>query len=141
MRGRTLASDHVKPKLTIKLDTPPPSDETWWIRLTGLYNGGTYTDRFAAESGEAAVTDPEPGSYLVTVLSTKGYACVREVDVVEFTKSWSFRPSGCSLGLDRFAHLVQEQDKKNQKTGPWYKDIREAQEELQRSLQEATAKK
>jgi hypothetical protein len=40
-------SDHVKPKLVIKLDTPAPADETWWIRLVGLYNGKTYTDRFA----------------------------------------------------------------------------------------------
>lgn len=109
LSGRRMISDHVKAKLAVKLENPAPADETWWIRLAGLYSGKTYTDRFAPGKGEAAITDPDPGSYLVTIFSTKGYACVREVDFVETTNAWTFYPASCSFEFDRCAHLVQDE--------------------------------
>ncbi len=81
---------YLKPKLAIHLDTPASADETWWIRFVGLYNGNDYTDCFAPGTNEAAITEPDPGSYLVTVASSKGYVCVREVDFVEHTQTWTF---------------------------------------------------
>jgi hypothetical protein len=136
-----MISDHVKPRLAVKLDTAAPAEETWWIRLVGLYNGKTYTDRFAQGKSEATITDPDPGSYLVTVSSTKGYACVREVDLVESTNAWTFHPASCSFEFDRFAHLVQEEDKRNQKQGGWYDEMRADRDTLRRAIDEALRKK
>ena len=141
LSGRHMISDHVKPKLTVKLDTSAPVGETWWIRLVGLYNGKTYTDRFAQGESEAAISDPDPGSYLVTVSSTKGYACVRQVDFVESTNAWTFHPDNCSFDFDRFAHLVQEEDKLNQKQGGWYEEMRTERDKLRRAIDEALMKK
>lgn len=141
LSGRRMISDHVKAKLAVKLDTPAPANEIWWIRLAGLYNGKTYTDRFAAGKGEAAITDPEPGSYLVTIASTKGYSCVREVDFVESTTVWTFHPASCSFEFDRFAHLVQDEDKRNQKQGGWYSQMRADRDELRRAIDETLKKK
>ena len=136
LNGRQMISDHVKPKLKVKLDTPAPADETWWTRLSGLYNGKTYVDRFAPATGEAAITDPDPGSYLVAVSSTKGYSCVREVDFVEATKIWTFHPAGCSFDFDRHAHLVQDEDKRSRKQGGWYAEMRAERNAVQRAIQE-----
>jgi hypothetical protein len=141
LSGRHMISDHVKAKLAVKLDTPAPADETWWIRLAGLYNGKTYTDRFVPGKGEAAITDPDPGSYLVTVSSTKGYACVREVDFVESTNAWTFHPASCSFEFDRFAHLVQDEDKRDQKQSGWYDEMRADRDTLHRAIDEALRKK
>jgi hypothetical protein len=136
-----MISDHVKPKLAVKLDTAASAEETWWIRLVGLYNGQTYTDRFAQGKREATVTDPDPGSYLVTVSSTKGYACVREVDLAESTNTWTFHPASCSFEFDRFAHLVQEEDKRNQKQGGWNDEMRADRDTLSRAIDEALNRK
>jgi hypothetical protein len=141
LRGRLLISDHVKTKLVIKLETRRLANEIWWIRMVGMYNSEAYTSRFAPANGEAMVTDPEPGSYLVTVLSTNGYTCTHEVDFAEFTRSWTFHPSGCSFELDQFAHLVREDDKRNMKQGSWYEERREDSEKLLRGLNEAVTKK
>ena len=65
LSGRHMISDHVKAKLVVKLETPPPADETWWIRLAGLYNGKAYIDRFAPGKGEAALTDPDPAAVIL----------------------------------------------------------------------------
>lgn len=93
LSGRRMISDHIKPKLAIKLDDLAPADETWWIHLVGLYNGKAYTDCFVPGEGEAAITDPDPGSYIVRISSTKGYSCIRAVDFVESTSAWTFHPA------------------------------------------------
>ena len=141
LSGRRVISDHIKAKLAVKLDSPVPADETWWIRLAALYNGQVYTDRFVPGKREAAITDPDPGSYLVTVSSTKGYSCVREVDFVESTNFWTFHPASCSFEFDRFAHLVQDEDKRSQKQGGWYSEMRADRDALRRAINEALKKK
>jgi hypothetical protein len=92
--------------------------------MVGQFNGKVYTDRFEPQKSEATIIDPDPGSYLVTVSSPKGDACVREVDFVEFTRAWIFHPATCSFEFDRFAHLVQPEDRRNQKHGGWYDEVR-----------------
>lgn len=141
LSGRRMISDHIKSKLTIKLENPVPPDETWWVRLAGLYNSKTYTDRFTQGKNEVLITDPDPGSYLVTVSSTKGAVCVREVDFVEATKEWTFRSDNCTFQFDRFAHLVREEDKRNQKRGGWYDEMQADRDALRRALDEAVKKK
>ena len=141
LSGRRMISDHVKAKLAVKLEAPAPPDETWWIRLAGLYNGKTYTDRFAPGKGEAAINDPDPGSYLVTISSAKGYSCVREVDFVEATNAWTFHPASCSFEFDRFAHLVQDEDKRNQKQDGWYDEMRADRDDVRRAIDEALKRK
>jgi hypothetical protein len=141
LSGRRMISDHIKSKLTIKLEKPAPPDETWWVRLVGLYNSKTYTDRFTQGKNEAVITDPDPGSYLVTVSSTKGTVCVQEVDFVDATRAWTFHSGSCTFDFDRFAHLVQEEDKRNQKRGGWYDEMQADRDALRRALDEAVKKK
>ena len=141
LSGRLLVSDDRKPKLLIKLKTAPVSGPTWWIRFVGLYNGESYTDRFSQSTGEATIVDPEPGSYTVTVSSTNGYSCMREVDFVEFTEAWTFSPTNCSFELDPFAHIVREEDKRDQKRSGWYSDMLAARGQFQRALSEELPKK
>ncbi len=107
-RDRRMISDPVKPQLTIKLDPLPQPNDTWWIRLIGLYRSEIQADRFAPGTGVASISEPEPGRYLVTVLSAKGYVCVRRVDVLEFTKSWIFHSGDCSFEFDRHARLAPD---------------------------------
>jgi hypothetical protein len=141
LSGRRMISDHIKSKLAVKLDAPASADETWWIRLAGVYNGKTYTDRFAPDKGEALITDPEPGSYVVTIASTKGYSCMREIDFVESTNAWTFHAFNCSFDLDRFAHLVRDEDKRNHKQAGWYDEMRADREALRHAIDEALQKK
>jgi hypothetical protein len=138
--GRVLVSDHVKPKLSIRLVDPPPANETWWVRLAGLYSERIYIDRFEPFSGEATLFDPEPGKYTVVVLSSNGYACTREVEFIEFTRKWVFHPAACSFDFDRFAHLVERDDSHHLRPSRWSEDMRREKEELFRQLKVAADK-
>jgi hypothetical protein len=138
---RVLISDHVKPVLSIKMKRPVPATETWWIRLIGIYNGLEYLEQFVGPEGKASIIEPESGSYIVAIQSTTGYSCIREVDLVEHTRQWTIlAPSTCSFELDRFAHLVQESEKKNPRQGRWYDEMRQEKELLFRGLREAADK-
>lgn len=139
--GRQFISDHVPPKLVVKMESSFPKNETWWIRLLGVYNGRIYTDRFSPDGRQAVIVDPDPGSYFVAVFATTGYVCVREVDFVEFTSAWTFRSAGCSFGLDRFAHIVEDEDKRWQKKGLWYQEMREDQQKLRHAIDDAVSNK
>ena len=108
---------------------------TWWVTLRALYGKRTYTEEILGETGEAEIADPDPGSYLVSVSSTSGYNCIREVDLVESTRLWTFDTASCTFHLDAFAHLVTDEDKKTRKTTNWYKQIRKSDEEFFRALE------
>ena len=133
--GRMTRSDHVMPTLVIKLADATPSEETWWVRLMGLYGGGTYTGGFAPTTGEAKLIDPEPGVYLVAVHSTAGYACFSEVEFVEFTRRWVFHPGSCSFEFDRYAHLIERDASHKLKPSQWKEDMRKDREELFKALE------
>lgn len=64
-------------KLVIRLDGTRRKGEIWWVRLVGLYNQENYTDQFSGEGDWARLDLPDPGTYLVTVLSTSGYVYQR----------------------------------------------------------------
>ena len=70
------------------------------------------TVEFQGDTEEALVTDPDPGSYVVSVLSSTGYGCLREIDLVEFTSLWTFDPATCEFQVDAFAHIVTDEDKR-----------------------------
>jgi len=42
--------------------------------------------------------------------------------------------------FDRFAHLVVEEDKRNQKRGGWYAEMRADRDKLRRAIDEALTK-
>jgi hypothetical protein len=137
---RLLISDQVKPKLSVKLAHLPLPRETWWVRMIGLYSGDMHVSGFDHQTGIADFTDPEPGSYLVSIGSTSGYTCCREIDLVESTRSWIFDRATCSFQLDQFAHLVEESNKGGKKRGGWYEEMRQRRAALVRSLRGAAEK-
>ena len=77
----------------------------------------------------------------MTISSTKVYSCVREVDFVESTNAWTFHSASCSFEFDRFAHLVQDEDQRNQKHCGWYNEMRADRDALRRAIDEALKKK
>lgn len=131
---RRLIGDHTKPQLTVRLEGATKADESMWMRLIGLYNNETYSDQFVGKPRVARVTVPEPGSYLVTIMASTGPVCIREIDLVEFTRNWVVRPADCSFDLDKFAHLVGREDKSNQKRSGWYEEMRAFWNEFMRGL-------
>jgi len=136
---RILISDHVKPRLVIAVERIKNSAETWRIEFVGLYNRKRYTSGFEPNSGEASVTDPETGSYFVSVESSGGYSCGRQIDLMEFTRQWKFEPSACSFRLDQYAHLVERTEAKG--IGGWYEQMRLQKDQLFQSIRGAAAKR
>ncbi len=126
------------PKLMIALDGAPPAGESWWVRLLGLYNEKTDSSKFSGD--HAALDAPDAGSYIVAVLSAGGYECIRQIDVFEQTRRWTFHRASCSFDLDRYAHLVDASATVNRKSG-WYLEMQKDREEFLRQLQEAADKK
>jgi hypothetical protein len=139
-KDRLFISDHLKPHLTIRLRQSLPSTEAWWVRLVGLYSDANYAGQFMWPTAEASIFDPDSGSYLVVVQSSTGYVCTKEIDLAQQTRIWSFEPKECSFEVDRFAHIVEESDKRNSRTGPWYRAMQEERDKFFRSLKEATTK-
>jgi hypothetical protein len=128
-------SDHIPPHLAIHFISPRPQGEKWWLTLRALYRERRDTVEF--QNGEARITDPDPGSYVVSLLSSTGYSCFREIDLVEFTRLWTFDPATCEFQLDAFAHIVTDEDKRALKTTSWYQQLRKSNEELWRALEKA----
>jgi hypothetical protein len=135
-----MRSDHVPPHLAIRLMNPPPQAEEWWLTLRALYTERSDTVEFEGDNKEAGIADPDPGSYVVSVLSSTGYSCLREIDLVEFTRQWTFNPATCEFQVDAFAHIVTDEDKRALKTTSWYQQLRKNNEELWRALEKAAAK-
>ena len=93
---RIMRSGHLTPHLVVRMDDPRPPGETWWLTLRALYNKRSDTVEFQRDTGEATVADPDPGSYVVSVLSSAGYNCLREIDLVERTRFWTLDPTSCT---------------------------------------------
>jgi len=135
---RTVRSDP-PPALRIRMTNGVARGETWWLTAQAVYTQRTDTAQFQGDSGEAAITDPDPGSYVVGVLSSSGYSCFREIDMVEYTRLWTFDPDTCTFHLDAFAHVVTDEDKREKKTTGWYREVRRQREELLRVLDKIAA--
>src|SRR5271165_2342232 len=131
---RRLTRSDPPPHLAVRMDSPHPQGETWWLTLRALYRKRNDTVEFHRETGDAYITDPDPGSYLVSVLSSTGYNCLREIDLVERTRLWTFDPAACALHVDAFAHVVADEDKRALKTTSWYQQLRKSEEEFWRAL-------
>ncbi len=135
--GRIARSDHTQPRLVVQMRNGTTSDDAWWITLTRLYGNGRYEAKFDRDLESAQVSNPEPGTYLVGVLSSGGYECLREIDLVEFTRGWTFDSHTYSFSFDKFAHVVTEADRRDRKQGPWYQEMRKNNEDLWHALEEA----
>jgi|HubBroStandDraft_6_1064221.scaffolds.fasta_scaffold906184_2 hypothetical protein len=85
-------------------------------------------------AGEAHILDPDPGSYLVGVLSSRGYSCLHEIDLVDRTRLWTFDAEACAFQVDAFAHVVTDEDKRELKTTGWYQELRKSEEQLWRAV-------
>jgi hypothetical protein len=133
---RTVRSDP-PPHLLIRINRPRPPGETWWLTAQALYAERVDTVEFQSDTGEAAINDPDPGSYVISVLSSTGYSCLREIDLVETTRLWTFDPAACEFQVDAFAHIVTGEDKRALKTTSWYQQLRKSNEELWRALEKA----
>jgi hypothetical protein len=114
-----------------------PADEEWWVILRSVYGPQSYTAQFHRGSNDASIIDPDPGSYLVSILSANGYACFLEIDLVERTRRWSFVPEGCRVTVDEFAYIVTPVDRKRGKKTAWYQELRAQDEQLLRALENA----
>jgi hypothetical protein len=134
---RIMRSDHVIPHLAVHMSVAIPPGETWWLTLRAVYDDRTYTTKFQNETGAASVADPDPGSYVVSVHSTAGYDCLREIDLAEPTRLWKFHPAACKFHVDQFAHVVTDEDKREHKTTDWYRQLQKRDEELFRELEDA----
>jgi hypothetical protein len=131
---RILTSDHTKPKLSIEMDPSQTSGEAWWISFLGLYNDIRAVSPFDFKTGRFELTDPEPGSYVVTIGSEKGYSCAQQIDLVEFTRLWRFDPGTCSFRLDEYAHIVGGHSKDDD---PWYPQMKLRIDQLFKAMREA----
>lgn len=131
---RVMISEPTKPTLSVEMDQSGASGETWWVSFVGLYNGERFVSPLSSGTGKFVVTDPEPGSYLVTVESDRGYSCGQRVDLIEFTRVWRFDPRDCSFRLDEFAHLVKGHSKEND---PWYPAMKARRDQFFNELREA----
>jgi len=136
-----IVGERGNPKLAISLDGPLAEGEVWWVRLVGLYKARSYAGDFSGPRSEAVVDAPNAGSYLVTVLSTGGYECIKQVDLFEQTRRWKFHTSNCKFDLDRYANLVELPVSGNHWNTGWYREMQKEREAFFRSLQEASQKK
>jgi hypothetical protein len=134
---RITRSDHKVPHLAIRIDGSRRPGETWWITLRGVYQERSDTAEFQTDTGEARISDPDPGSYMVNVLSSTGYNCLREIDLVERTRLWTFDPAACSFYVDAYAHVVTDEDKRALKTTSWYQQLRKSDDEFWHALEKA----
>ncbi|MBV9267740.1 MAG: hypothetical protein JO061_16345 [Acidobacteriaceae bacterium] len=141
LTDRLLVADHVKSSLVVTLASQPADSHVWWTRLMGLYNGEIYTDVFANGAREASIVDPDPGSYVVAVMSTNGYVCSHQIDFVEFTRKWTFRPATCTFELDHFAHLVEESDRRDRKQRGWYAEMQAERKTVGRAIEDAAGRR
>jgi hypothetical protein len=133
---RIRRSDQVIPHLVIRMGLRP-YDETWWVTMHGVYSGRTYQELFQHETGEVRIADPDPGSYLVTVLSSSGNACRSEIDLVETTRLWTFNPVHCTFQVDESAHVVTDEDRREDKKTGWYEVLKLHDADFLRALQNA----
>jgi hypothetical protein len=138
---RVILGERGDPKLVIALDGSQPARSLWWVRLVGLYNLRNYVSEFSAATREARLDAPDPGSYLVTVLSTDGYHCVKEVDLVEDTRRWVFHASACNFEFDRYAHGLEGTGATNHTQSDWYRQIQRDRDAFFRMLQDKGQKK
>jgi hypothetical protein len=136
-KRRITRSNHLIPQLVIRMTGPSDKDAVWWVTLRALYDKRVYAGKFESETGEAEIADPDPGTYLVSVLSNAGSDCLREIDLVESTRLWTFDPATCTFHVDASAHVVTEEDKRELKRTAWYRKIRKNDEELLRALEHA----
>ena len=101
-----------KPDLRISLRLQRRPNETWWVRMVGMYVASDLSARFAVTSAptilEATVFDPQPGRYMVFVYSDLGFSCSRRIDVYDAPRHWKFDPVGCLFEVDEKAKLVTE---------------------------------
>ena len=135
--NRRIIRSHPIAHLVIRMNSPLPTGETWWLALRALYGRRSDTVQFQSDTAETNIADPDPGSYVVSVLSSTGYNCLREIDLVERTSLWTFDPAACTFHVDEFAHVVTEEDKRNLKKTDWYQRLRKSEEELFRALERA----
>jgi hypothetical protein len=113
----------------------------WWVRLVGVYTHAVYASQFKGAERQAVIGEPEPGTYIATVLSPTGRECVREIDLLENTRHWTFDAATCSYGLDRFAHLVPLGSPYDHQTSDWYRAMKAERESLLQELHSAAEKK
>jgi hypothetical protein len=135
--NRRITRSDPPPHLVIRINEHWPSGETWWITMRALYQHRSYTVEFQSETGEAHINDPDPGSFVVNVLSSTGYNCLREIDLVERTRLWTFDPSACAFHVDAYAHVVTDEDKRARKTTSWYQQLRKNEDEFWHALEKA----
>jgi hypothetical protein len=128
------------PTLVIRMDSAKDMTATFWVQLIGVYNGFRTSVAFS-RSGESRIQAPPSGSYIVVVQSTEGYQCVKEVDLVEFTRNWQLHRATCTLDVDRFAHVVSDKDKLNHRQGEWYRAMEKEKDTFFRQLQNAGDKR
>jgi hypothetical protein len=131
---RRFSRNDPPPYLSVRMNRPNPQSETWWITMRALYGKRNDTVAFQGDAGEAHILDPDPGSYVVGVLSSNGYSCLHEIDLVDRTRLWTFDPAACAFQVDAFAHVVTADDKRELKTTGWYQQMRKSEEELWRAL-------
>jgi len=139
-RDRLLIAEHNKPVLSVTMKQATSEAENWWIRMHGEYSGIDYVEPFVGVPPHANIIEPESGSYVVTMQSTGGYSCIKEIDLMEQTRQWSFDAAACSLVTDKFARPVQPGEKRNPRQGPWFEEMRRERERLFRALEEAAGK-
>jgi hypothetical protein len=128
------------PELVIKMDPDRKSTITYWVQVLGVYNGFRSSGEFSGQTGESRVTAPPSGSYLVLVLSAGGYQCIKQIDLVEFTRRWVFHSGSCTVEPDQFAHLVSEEDILNHRSGEWYIDMEKRWDIFFRQIRDAGEK-
>lgn len=138
---RAILGERGMQTLVVRMESPPAADAHWWARLVGLYNQENYVAEFSPATGVATFDAPDPGTYLVTVLSTGGYECVAEVDLFEGTRQWGLRRSNCTFTFDRYAHLVSAADSADHRNGAWFKRMQRDREKLFDELDAASRKK
>jgi hypothetical protein len=66
--------------------------------------------------------------------------CVREIELVEFTRAWTFHPSSCSFDLDRYAHAIERDALGRAKPSNWGRKMEEDKQELFKALPDALQK-
>jgi len=107
-RERVLWMHDAKPALDITLTRAPKAGEVWWVRLVGVYGGSDLMAQFSPTAGVARVYDPQPGRYVAFVHSSAGFSCLKQLDIFDAPKRWSFAPEGCSFELDDRAKVVPD---------------------------------
>jgi hypothetical protein len=138
---RLIIGERGAPKLVISLDAPRPMREIWWVRLVGLYNQSNSTSEFSASTAAANFDAPDPGSYLVTIISTAGYQCIKGVELVEDTRHWVFHSSSCHFEFDRYAHQIEATDAGGQRKSVWYRQMQKDRDAFFRMLEDSGKKK